>query len=1027
MHFGKMDANNLEPLAVKGNGHRKHEFDLPPEPLVSPSRPSSIAPAKKMDFFAFDLNQTPFALRSEFLDTYRDKQPEWGPLGYVSYKRTYARTKKDGSAEEFWETCQRVVEGTYRVQQRHCQLFHLPWYPGKAQRSAQRMFQLMWEFRFLPPGRGLWMMGTDTIERIGGAALCNCAFVSTNEINVSFSAPFCFLMDMSMLGVGVGGDCRGAGRITLSLPQITPDFHVIDDTREGWILAVRRLLEAYVGNATIPSKWDYSLIRPAGALIRGFGGVAAGPEPLRLVLEDDLPKLLNANIGKKISSEVIVDIFNFLGKCVVSGNVRRSAEIMFGSATDTLFLGLKDPKKYSHELQDRRWASNNSIYAEMGMDYTEIAAQTVQNGEPGYLWLQNARDYGRMADPPDFRDRRVMGTNPCQPGFADVLTPFGIKLFDDVGVGSTIWSGQQWTKITRKLATGKKPVFLYQTTAGAFIGTKEHRIFQEGERIEVQHADSIDQVTGPKPELFSQAAQDIVDGWVFGDGSVHKASNALVYLCIGEEDHCIFDTSLATKIGEQRAGIKEYAYEVTTTLSAGELPLTYMRRVPVRFKRGEATTVRSFLRGLYAANGSICDGRVTLKAASFGVITDVQEMLSSIGIRSYYTTNKASLVEFENGTYTCRESYDLNITRDREAFRSLIGFVHPSKTKRLDEACRRSKATKPAKLSYDIIGVEYLGDFEVYDITVEAGEHSYWTGGLLVSNCGEQPLESFELCNLVETFPSRHETYEEYRQTLKHAYLYAKTVTLIPTHDQRTNAIQLRNRRIGTSQSGITDSFARHGRRQHFQWSDNGYKYLRELDRIYSEWLCVPTSNRITTVKPSGTVSLLPGVSPGIHYPIAEYYLRRIRIAEGSPLVRALSKAGYRMEPCSYTPNTMVVEFPVWERHFTKSEKDVTFWEQMENAAEIQKWWSDNSVSITVKFDPKSEAHQIASALELFEDRLKSVSFLPKSEHGYVQAPYEEITKEAYEDYAAKVRPLDLSKATNEIQEKFCSNDTCTI
>ena len=156
-----------------------------------------------------------FKLSKKFLDKFQEKQPLWGPLGYVTYKRTYARVieETDGQqrTEEFWETVRRVVEGCYTIQLNHCKNLKLPWIPYKAQKSAQEMFQLMWNFKFLPPGRGLWMMGSNYIYERGSAALNNCAFVSTEELEVSFSEPFCFLMDMSMLGVGVAFDTMGAG------------------------------------------------------------------------------------------------------------------------------------------------------------------------------------------------------------------------------------------------------------------------------------------------------------------------------------------------------------------------------------------------------------------------------------------------------------------------------------------------------------------------------------------------------------------------------------------------------------------------------------------------------------------------------------------------------------------------------------------------------------------------------------------------------------------------------------------------
>ena len=167
-----------------------------------------------------ELNIRSFYLSSSFIDEYKGTQPRWGfnGLGYFVYKRTYARPLPSGQTEEWWQTCKRVVEGVYNVQKIHCKRFGLPWNDRKAQNSAQEMFRRMWDFKFLPPGRGLWAMGTDTMYQKGSAALNNCGFVSTKDIAVDFAAPFCFLMDMSMLGVGVGGDCKGAGTITIQEP-----------------------------------------------------------------------------------------------------------------------------------------------------------------------------------------------------------------------------------------------------------------------------------------------------------------------------------------------------------------------------------------------------------------------------------------------------------------------------------------------------------------------------------------------------------------------------------------------------------------------------------------------------------------------------------------------------------------------------------------------------------------------------------------------------------------------------------------
>ncbi|MBN1801678.1 MAG: fused protease/ribonucleoside-triphosphate reductase [Candidatus Lokiarchaeota archaeon] len=650
---------------------------------------------------AINLEDIHFKLDEEFIDSYKGKQPNWGPLGYITYKRTYARiVENENRKEEFWETVRRVVEGCYSIQKEHCTKLTLPWSDSKAQRSAQKMFEKIWNFKMSPPGRGMWMMGTEFIARHGSMALNNCGFASTADIHLKHSKAFEFVMDALMLGVGVGFDVKGAGKLTIKKPEGGKFDFQIPDSREGWVEALKLVLEAFFLGKQLP-KFDYSLIRPKGEPIRGFGGVASGPEPLKEMLED-VEKTLTTRIGEYITSLDIVDIMNYIGKCVVAGNVRRSAEIALGDPIDFDFVTAKqdEEKLYSH-----RWASNNSIFAQKGLDYSFISEQIAVNGEPGILWLENARAYSRMGGAPDFKDKKVAGVNPC----------------------------------------------------------------------------------------------------------------------------------------------------------------------------------------------------------------------------------------------------------------------------------------------------------------------------------GEQSLESFELCCLAETFPSHHESFEEFRETLKFAYLYAKSVTLVNTHWKETNAVMLKNRRMGISQTGIIEAFVKHGRATVLDWCDKGYQYLQNVDEQYSDWLCIPKSIKKTTVKPSGTVSLLPGVTPGIHYPHSEYYIRRIRISKNSDLIDIVKEAGYHVEDDLYSKNSFVVEFPIHEQYFDRSKNDVSIWEQAENAAAYQKYWSDNQVSITITFQ-SHEANQIKHVLECYEDKLKSVSFLPISDHGYKQAPYEEISKETYEEMIRNIKPLNLTDTKDRVLgEKYCDSDKCEI
>jgi hypothetical protein len=295
--------------------------------------------------------------------------------------------------------------------------------------------------------------------------------------------------------------------------------------------------------------------------------------------------------------------------------------------------------------------------------------------------------------------------------------------------------------------------------------------------------------------------------------------------------------------------------------------------------------------------------------------------------------------------------------------------------------------------------------------------------------CGEQSLEDRELCCLVETFPEHHDSKEDFLDTLKIAYLYAKTVTLIPTHDKRTNEVMLRNRRIGCSMSGIVQAVEKHGMREFLEWADDGYEQIQKLDKKYSEWLCTPESVKTTSVKPSGTVSLLAGSTPGVHWDHSPYYIRRVRIHESSPLIEDCKDAGYHVEEDMYADDTMVVEFPVEVSNLKRGKSDVSIWEKVELVSLVQHYWSDNQVSATIEFDPEEEAKDIPRILEMYEHKLKAISFLPKSDHGYDQAPYEEIDVRDYAWMKMDVEKvyIDNKKNVHDQEDKFCSGEACKV
>lgn len=969
-----------------------------------------------------------FKLSDNFIEKFKDKKPPFGfnGLGEITYLRTYSRIKEDGSNEVWWETVRRVVEGTYNMQKDWIEQHQLGWNPHRAQKSAQEMFDRMFNMKFLPPGRGLWAMGSPiTEEKKMYAALNNCAFVSTENLNEEPVKPFLFLMDMSMLGVGVGFDVKGAGKVTIKGPNTgrKTELFEIPDSREGWVDSLKLLLESYF-HATAPVDFDYSKIREAGLPIKGFGGKTSGPDPLKSV-HAQIRKTLDKEINHPISITAIVDIMNLIGVCVVAGNVRRTAEIVFGPYDENEYLDLKN-YKVNKDRADWGWTSNNSIFCDLGMDYKNPAERTKLNGEPGYAWLENMKAYSRMNAGTDNKDHRVTGGNPCMPSWSKLLTKDGIREMKDVSIGDFIWSKEGWTKVLNKWSTGVKKVFKYKTSSGVFYGTENHKIVSQGEKIEVKSAESIDIIRGVSETEYQIDPKDVMDGLVIGDGSVHKASNNLVHLLIGKDDQDYFDSEIKDLILKHRPGLSHTSYEIETTIDFSELSKTFDRKIPTRFLEDKNKLV-GFLRGLYSANGSVCGDRITLKSASEQIVEDAQLMLNSIGIKSYITTNKPTKVKFVNGEYLCKISYDLNITSDRMKFKNCIGFIQNYKNKKIMDL---QKSVRPEKISYDIQESVFVSEEEVFDLTVDNSTHTFWTQGCDVSNCLEQSLESFELCCLVETFPHNCENLEDYKKTLKYAYLYAKTVTLGKTHWAETNRVMLRNRRIGCSMSGIAQFVNKHKLDTFKTWCEEGYEHIEKLDEIYSDWFAIPKSIKKTSIKPSGTVSLLAGATPGMHWPESRYYIRRMRIAKNSELIQPLIKAGYHLEPSEKDPdNTWVVEIPV-DVGDLRPVHEVSIWEQMSMAAFLQKYWADNQVSCTVTFVPNKEGDQIEKALNFFQYQLKGISFLPKLKHGaYAQMPYEEISEEVFHEKNKNIKKLKIKSLKHEEAnvEVFCDTEKCEL
>lgn len=318
------------------------------------------------------------------------------------------------------------------------------------------------------------------------------------------------------------------------------------------------------------------------------------------------------------------------------------------------------------------------------------------------------------------------------------------------------------------------------------------------------------------------------------------------------------------------------------------------------------------------------------------------------------------------------------------------------------------------------------GEEEVFDCSIP-GPNRFIANGMISHNCGEIPLESFEYCNLAEVFPSRCENFEDFKEAAEMATIYTSTISLLPSDSADTNRVVARNRRIGVSISGIAEIYHNYSFCEMIDRFKEIYRLVRRTNERLANEAGIRPAIRTTTVKPSGTLSQLVGVSSGIHFPTYQYCIRRMRIDNQSDVLQLLKNAGYKIEPEFNSPETTsVVEFPLYQSNARTSDT-VTMWEQSELQKAVQRHYSDNAVSCTIYFNPEKESEDLERCIAMLVPNIKSVSALPHTPEGkYPQMPYEKITQEQYEEMSRNIKKVVWSKSKEDsISTKGCDGGVC--
>ena len=1011
-----------------------------------------------------------FKLSPKFLEKYEGRQPNWGfgDLSYFTYKRTYARLMDNGKQEEFVDTCKRVTEGVFSIQEQHCRVNRIPWNAHQAQKSAQEFFTRMWEFKFSPPGRGFWIMGTPIVDKIGSASLQNCFGYETEIITYEGIKKIGELVNTKQTLLSFGGewiesDIKSYGKqklynITLSRCGIKKNIRATANHR--WFAADRRKLyrdKKYSEFTTIELRpgahtLQYSFGKGIKDIVPSPFGIAHGFTFGDGCARGGRNSAVATLIGEK--DMALAEYFRLCPNREIPNGVEYSAIPNFFKKLPDL----KENKTYLLGWLSGYFAADGSCKSDGSCILSSTSIENIRHvrdvcsilGIGTYSIKEETRfsnltnDYFTMYSiclmrkhlMPEFFLIKHHKENFILNGESDItIANWTVDSVEETTDFETVYCAEVPDKNSFALAdnilTGncgfRSTKDLAVDFAAPFAWSMDMLMLGVGVGFDTKGAGKV-KIKGPNGPDCIYLIPDTREGWV-------ESVKILLSSYATNIGRWTFDYSQIRKKGEPIKGFGGVA--------SGPAPLEELHNSIRR--------ILDTLVGQYITSVAITDifnliGKCVVSGnvrRSAEIAIGEENDLDFISMKDYR--------KFSNELISHRwaSNNSLFVTNNSD-FTSLADLILLN--------------GEPGLIFLE--NSRHYGRFKDGFLPEESERYDNVQG---FNPCSEQQLEDKELCCLVETYPANHEDEDDFKRTLKFAYMYAKTVSLVPTHDEGTNSVMMRNRRIGCSLSGVQQAIKKFGYRKFIQkFADEGYTEISRWDRIYSRWFAVPRSIRMTTIKPSGTVSLLAGATPGVHCTHSEYYLRTIRLAGNSPYLLTMIEAGYRIEPsvndrdklkaallaCGYNAEdstcesfetykqfdpillqkfgelggTVVVYFPIKERNFTKSKFDISIWEQLNLVRELQYYWSDNSVSCTITVKD-NEKQDLLPAIQYFAPYVKTMSFLPLTNHRYAQAPYQEISKEQYEEYASKLKALNLSEAAEAYIKgsKFCTNDSCEI
>ena len=973
----------------------------------------------------------------------------WGPLGYVTFKRTYARqldvplspssplppsypplrividsTTHRGhyefepqrqlpdasltATEEYWQTVERVVRACN--EQLGC---------GFTVDEQHQFADMMLSLRGLPAGRFLWQLGTPTVDEIGLMSLQNCAGIVIDDPITCYP----WIFDVLMLGVGVGFNIEDARVAKIEPIQYARVEHamttdadfIVPDSRDGWVELIRRLMESHFEPAPTRRRRNFTystlLVRPRGTPIRRFGGVASGGEPLVFAVTE-INRMLNQHVGERPPPVLLLDIANLIGHVVVSGNVRRSAEIAVGTADNPDYLAAK--RWDTCNVPFWRANSNNSV------NVTRISALPDEfwqgyegNGEPyGLLNLNLCRYMGQTGIPKP--DPDVVVFNPCgeQPlcygetcCLAEVVLPNipTYEVFRD-----TVIMLYRMCKHSLRLKC-HWPV----TEA---IVHKNMRMGIGLTGIRMANSEQLDML--PHIARFLDKFDQEYSGLHAMPPSIRlrtvKPSGCVAYDTLVSTTAGIVEMgSLGNEDGDSWQDLKDvYVFSRYGTGGHRKATRFYVNRTN---HGGDDTAAKCVTIYLESGLELTCTRNHRMWVHSMGnTHTENDRWLMAKKL-----VPGAHGLVYEVGNRGGSEQHSFNTLSPQHAYYSgyLSSFCGFSKAPRYNGGEFVPLPDLDPQLRTCITGVPPM----ILCATNEAARA--WIQGV---------------------FDASEETADGKGHVVYSCKLAQEMCILMRALGWCTH-FHLREDNFGRAYVVCTASGVGHGSNDNIVCVDRIVKVEECVARTFD--IEVPDGNQYlaNSFVSHNTVSLLPGVTAGAHAEYAEFYLKRMRVASDSVIVREARARGYHVEPLEreeedsdgrrvigYDDRTVVIDFPVKNKGAILACNQTAI-QQLTVACELQRDWSDNAVSVTVTYRI-DELPDIKKCLaEYWDCEFKGASFLLYSGHGFRQAPLTPITEAEYVRRMAAITDpfgdgsLAGTSTLEEVLPGDCAGGACPI